>query len=358
MNRVRHAAALPCLALAAILQSGCGAPGMGVPSSQPPSMARIGFGSCLRQNRPAPLLDFLADHPPDVFLFLGDNIYADTRDLDQIRAHYATLGRILAYRRLADNATVLATWDDHDYGENDAGSEFPIKAESAELFLDFFDVPRNSPRRRREGIYGEERIRLAGLEVQILLLDTRTFRSPLLKKVPPPAEGGHYVGRRGKTITILGDAQWTWLAEKLREPADLRIVASSIQVLAEEHNWEKWMNFPDEQQKLFDLIRETGANGVILVSGDRHHGEISMRMDAVGYPLIDITSSSLNVPLKNDRTEPNRYRRGPMVTTANAGWINIRNFSTDPEIQLLLLDETGRPAVSQIVRLSQLRPKQ
>ena len=356
MYRHRHAAAFLCIAAVAVVPTSCNKAGIGVPSSNPPTMARIGFGSCLRQEQPAPLLELLAERPPDVFLLLGDNIYADTRDIDKIRADYRTLGRIPAYRRLAAGSTVFATWDDHDYGENDAGADYPVKAESAEAFLDFFGVPGASPRRKRPGIYGEERVTLADLDVQFLLLDTRTFRSPLVKLVPPPATGGHYAATRGEGKTLLGEAQWAWLASKLREPADLRIVASSIQVLAEEHHWEKWMNFPDERQRLFDLIRNTGANGVILVSGDRHFGEISLRTDAIGYPLIDVTASSLNDPLDEPPAEPNRYRRGPMVTTANAGWITIRNFSTDPEIHLQLLDDAGRPAVTQVVRLSALQP--
>ena len=48
---------------------------------------------------------------------------------------------------------VLATWDDHDYGENDAGSEYPLKETSKQIFLDFFGVAKDSPRRERDGVY-------------------------------------------------------------------------------------------------------------------------------------------------------------------------------------------------------------
>ena len=61
---------------------------------------------------------------------------------------------------------------------------------------------------------------------------------------------------------MLGDAQWAWLAERLREPAALRLIVSSIQVLAEGHGWERWSNLPKERQRLFDLIRDTGARSV------------------------------------------------------------------------------------------------
>ena len=96
----------------------------------------------------------------------------------------------------------------------------------------------------------------------------------------------------------------------------LRIIASSIQLIPTEHCWEKWANFPKERIRMFELLRTTDASGVIVISGDRHLGEISvLPLDYLGYPLYEITSSGLNSALGENsdaRDEQNSfsYQRG------------------------------------------------
>jgi alkaline phosphatase D len=105
--------------------------------------------------------------------------------------------------------------------------------------------------------------------VQVILLDTRFFRSPLKPTDQRNAPGRErYLPDEDPTKTMLGEAQWAWLADRLREPAEVRLIVSSVQVLAEGHGWERWGNFPRERQRLYDLIRDTGARGVVYLSGD------------------------------------------------------------------------------------------
>jgi alkaline phosphatase D len=178
---------------------------------------------------------------------------------------------------------VLATWDDHDYGANDAGAEYPKKRESQQVFLDFFGVPKDHPRRKQEGVYNAHVFGPPGKRVQVILLDGRYFRSPL-KKGYQPGEPGE--GRRGKyspntdpDATMLGEAQWRWLAEQLKVPAEVRLIGSGIQVVADEHGSETWGNFPNERRRLFRLIRDSKASGVVLLSGTwpRYRGCLLMR---------------------------------------------------------------------------------
>ena len=75
---------------------------------------------------------------PELFLFLGDNIYADTENMDVMRAKYAKLAAMPGFKALRERCPILATWDDHDLGVNDGGSEYPRKEESQQVFLDFF----------------------------------------------------------------------------------------------------------------------------------------------------------------------------------------------------------------------------
>src|SRR5262245_53217116 len=165
---------------------------------------------------------------------------------------------------------ILATWDDHDLGANDAGSDYPRKEESQRIFLDFFGDAVDSPRRYRPGVYDARVFGPEGRRLQVILLDTRYFRtSPLKRDVRTLMSQGPYIANKDPDATILGEDQWRWLAEQLKVPAEVRIIASSIQVVAEDHGWEKWMNFPRERERLFTLIRDTGAQGVILLSGNR-----------------------------------------------------------------------------------------
>ena len=112
-------------------------------------LSRIAFGSCATQERPQPIWDAVAGHRPELLLLLGDNIYADTKDMDVMRAKYAKLAAMPGFQAIRKACPILATWDDHDLGANDAGSEYPKKDESQKIFLDFFGDPADSPRRHR-----------------------------------------------------------------------------------------------------------------------------------------------------------------------------------------------------------------
>lgn len=332
-------------------------------------LSRIAFGSCAKENKPQPIWHSITDTKPQLFLFIGDNIYADTQDMNLMWKKYQMLGSKPGYQKLKNSCRIVATWDDHDYGANDVGVEYPKKKESQQLFLDFFGVPKDSPRRKRAGVYHAEIIGPVGKRVQIILLDTRYFRSRLKNggQKSEPGEGisGPYLPDDDKKKTVLGKAQWKWLEEQLGKPAELRIVASSIQVIANEHNWEKWGNFPHERKRLFDLIGRTKANGVVFISGDRHKAEISRHDEtAVGYPIYDVTSSSLNQPsgVKTKTgvrwgNEINPHRVGLMYFETNFGIIDVDWSKSSPLIRLQVLDAKSNVVLQTRLPLSQLDAK-
>jgi alkaline phosphatase D len=325
-------------------------------------VSRIAFGCCMKQGQPQPIWEAIVGAKPEMFLFIGDNIYADTRDPVVLKKKWQELGEQPGYQKLKAACPILATWDDHDFGEDDAGAEFPIKKESQRIFLDFFEEPADSVRRKREGVYAAKVLGPPGKRVQLILLDTRYFRSPLHKpkeKAPhEPGEGsaGPYRPTPDPDATLLGPEQWKWLAEQLRVPAEVRILASSIQVIADEHGWEKWGNFPRERERLFKLLADTHANGLVIISGDRHSAEISKHDPGLGYTLYDITSSSLNQPTKW-HNEINRYRIGTKYFESNFGTVLIDWSETDPTLRLQVRTEKGEVALQQRVRLSELRFK-
>lgn len=332
-------------------------PSTDAPEASEEPLQTIAFGSCLRQGRKQPVWDAIIDRDPDLFLFMGDNVYADTRDPSVMRKHYTRLASQPGFRRLSGTTPVLATWDDHDYGENDAGADFPMKAASEQIFLDFFRVPADAPSRGRPGIYDARIFGQAPQRVQVILLDTRYFRSPL-KKSPP---GGNcrrvnYTPLHDPDATMLGEEQWRWLAAELEKPAELRILVSSIQVIPDRHCFEKWSNLPLERERLFRTIRDSGASGIVLLSGDRHHGEISLLPPGtVEYPLYEVTASGMNTARKG-REETSSFR----TTTGtfrkdHFGLIEVDWDRPDPAIRLRIIDASGQPGIEQALTLGDLR---
>ncbi len=278
-------------------------------SGAEPAAVDIAFGSCLYQNRPQPIWDQVLAVRPALFIFTGDSLYADADDPETLRARHRQFRANPQVQAIMNSTQVLATWDDHDYGSQDGGAEYPLKALSRELFVDSFRVPPESRARQGPGIYDARMLQLGPWRVQVILLDTRSFRDPLRQRRPgDDCASGHYSANPDPEARLLGDAQWHWLAEQLLQPADLRLIVSGIQVIPDQHCWEKWGNFPHERARLFALIRRQRAEGVILISGDRHFADITRLPAAeLGYPLYEVTASGLNSGSRRP-PEPNRYR--------------------------------------------------
>jgi alkaline phosphatase D len=280
---------------------------------------RIGFGSCSDPAFPMTALDVASDLEPELYIWLGDNVYADTNDEQVMRGKYGQLASSEEFIRLHDQAQLLATWDDHDFGANDAGKDYPMKEASQEIFLEFWQEPAESDRWERNGIYTSYSYQDAGKVLQIILLDTRYNRDPL---TPNDGAGKNdYVPNAVAERTILGDAQWAWLEQQLLQEADLRIVASSIQFAHEYNGYESWTLFPNERKRFVDLLETTQAEGVVLLSGDVHWGEISRLAVDGGYDLYDVTSSGINRNWPFVETNANRI--GDAVPEFNVGLLVI-----------------------------------
>lgn len=319
-----------------------------------PLISRIALGSCMSQEKPVPVLAAVRRANPELFIWLGDNIYGDTEDMGVLEAKYGQLAAKPLFAELRAQAPMVATWDDHDYGVNDGGSEYPKKEESKQVFLRFWNEPEDTERRRRPGIHTSYRFadQALGRSLQVILLDTRTFRTPLTPNTFSSYKN-EYHPDTNPANSFLGEAQWAWLKERLLEPADLRLIGSSIQFGHEYNGWESWTNFPTEIAKMIALIKETRANGVLFLSGDVHWGELS-RLEAPGcYPLHDLTASGINQEW--DILEPNRNRVGQACMDHHFGFIEIDWKADDPTVALHIKDVTGRDRLTHTVPLSQLR---
>jgi alkaline phosphatase D len=153
--------------------------------------------------------------------------------------------------------------------------------------------------------------------------------------------------------TMLGEAQWKWLSEQLKVPADLRIIGSSTQFGITHNGYEAWANFPAEQQKMLDLIKSTKANGVVFISGDVHYAELSKITTAGLYPIYDLTSSGITS--KWDFATPNDNRIEGPVMENNFGLVRIDWSKPDPEIDLQIHDVDGKVRINRSIRLSDLQ---
>lgn len=262
---------------------------------------------------------------------MGDNIYGDSEDMGVIRAKYEAQFKRPGYVKLRQVSEIIGTWDDHDFGANNAGKEFSAKAGTKRELLRFLEVPKSDPRWTRPGVYSVRVFEQEGLTVKVILLDARWFR----EKPGPKAD-------------ILGEAQWAWLRTELAaKGADVHVIVSGIQVLAEEHRFEKWGEFPLARERLLDLLREPEMPAVVFLSGDRHLAEISVLKEAaLGYSLYDITSSSLNRSFGGIPDEVNSLREGRNFGGTNFGLLEI---SQDAEGTPSLLAQI-RDAEGEVVR--------
>ena len=319
---------------------------------------KVAFGSCGNQNHPLPIFDEIVKHRPDVFIFLGDNIYGDTRDMDVLRGKYKQLGDKPTYQNLKKNTEILAVWDDHDYGENDAGKHYPLKEESRRIFLEFFEEPDDSERYEHEGIYHSVYREAGDKTIQIILLDGRTFRDNLLRmksqegKDPRYFYKLDYAPHTNQTATLLGEQQWVWLEEELKKPADFRILASGTQFGIEYNGYEAWANFPHEQERLVKLIQKTRANHLVVISGDVHYAEISKFEPQSGYPLYDITASGLSQRWLFATPNKNRIE-GPVMDN-HFGLLTLKLAGNDPVAVAEIWDIRGNQRIEYQIPLKEI----
>jgi alkaline phosphatase D len=301
-----------------------------LPAPSPPPPLRIAFGSCSDLRQPARLWELIAEAEPDVWLWLGDNVYADTEDMQHMAQLYDQLRAFPGYARVRERARVIGTWDDHDFGKNNAGREYPMRAEAQQRLLDFLDEPQDSPRRKQAGVYAAYDFGAPPHQVRVIVLDTRFHRDPI-------GSGGD----------VLGEAQWAWLEGQLRgSPAAVHVIASSIQVLADDHAHEKWANFPAARARLLALLNDSAARNPVILSGDRHFAELTQALLPRGRVLYDLTSSSLSRPFNRPVESPNLERVGEPFGDVNFGLLVIDFRGGGPAIRLDVRSDQGRSPIT------------
>jgi len=253
-------------------------------------------GSCAYFNQPeydrpgkpyggdSSIFGTMAREKADFMLWLGDNWY--TREVDYFskwglwyRAHETRRQPVL--QPLLKAMPHYATWDDHDYGPNDIGKHFILKEESKKIFDSYWANP--SSGHNGQGIYTQ----LSHGDVDIFLTDGRWWRST--DEVPSMVNGVPNPEKR-----MLGEVQLDWLKNALLySQATFKIIVVGSQVLNPVSTKDKLLDYPADYNELMQFLTREKVNGVLFMSGDRHHSEV-IKVDRPGtYPLYDVTISSL-----------------------------------------------------------------
>ena len=295
-------------------------------------ITRFAFGSCVNENREMKFWDVIAAQKPQAFLLIGDNVYGDTRatsgaDIPTLTASYKKLNARIEFDRFRRSVPMMTTWDDHDFGANDAGGSFAFKEYAEKVYENYWGS--SAEVKSRPGVYESRIVGPEGKRVQFIILDARFFRSDLasMNYRDPGPSLGWYIPNTDPKATILGGAQWSWLAGELAKPAELRFIISSTQVVTDAHNFEGWTNFPKERERLYAMLADKGVNNAIFLTGDRHAGGFyKASAPGMSKPVWDFTSSSLNFAFgKGDGgdKEPDPTRTGGLWGIPNFGQIDI-----------------------------------
>lgn len=318
--------------IAAGLITGCGNPSSEMKEALPEKsdgVFRIAFGSCDNQNEPQTIWNAIENSKPDLWIWLGDNIYADTDDMAKMKAMYELQKNHEIYQRFSKVVPIIGTWDDHDLGYDNAGKEYPEKKTSMQLCLDFLGEPFDSPRRKQNGVYATYELKKMNVPIRIILLDTRYNRD-----------------RPGPNGDMLGEAQWSWFENIIKnDTSALCIIGSSNQVFPFEHWREKWARFPKSKDRLIKLLKAHSDKKILFISGDRHYGDISKIDGIMRTPLYEVTSSGMT-HYKSPfwfyaGLEKNRYRVSKPWIGFNFGVIDIDVTKNPIQISMYICDKEG-----------------
>jgi len=269
---------------------------------------RIAFGSCSREDKDQSFWNQIKSTNPDLWIWLGDIIYGDSEDKDVMWSKYQKLFQNIHYQNFIKDIPALGIWDDHDYGINDGGKDFPAKKQNKDLFFDFFQQPAPP----YPGIYRSFHLGQDDRDFKLILLDTRSF-----KDKPTPDKKGD----------VLGEEQWYWLENDLANDetsSGIIIIASGIQVLSEEHAYETWGQFPEARKRLLNLACAYPNKTFIAITGDRHIAELSKQhLPECGRNWYDLTSSGLTHAWNTFPGEPNKHRVSEVYTDRHFGIIDF-----------------------------------
>ncbi len=290
------------------------------------------FGSCNRSTYSQAYWPTIAKDNAPLWIWMGDNIYADNTTMVERQGLYSSLKANAYYKAFRTNTAIIGTWDDHDFWENDRDGSFPDKQQSKLCAMDFLDI---APDRvaDHEGIYQSYLFGSEGRRTKVILLDLRF----------------NMVQQRGKPSSLLGERQWEWLKSEIgRNDYELLVIGSSQNVL-NTSGPQAWASFPAERSYLYQWLAPL-SQPVLFLSGDRHHGDFSkyqIGSKLGGKTIYEFMSSGLTHSNPIGRSNPNRI--GQSVRRKNYGLVRIDWTETVPKLLLQLKSPTTGQVLQEVI---------
>ncbi|MDG2014217.1 MAG: alkaline phosphatase D family protein [Pirellulaceae bacterium] len=293
------------------------------PATAKGSKFRVAVTSCMKFGEPQDSWDLLLAENPDLHVTLGDTHYSDTTDPTKQWKHH------LRYRAVPQFAAVLrstpnyAMWDDHDYGPNNSDGTALGKENSLLGWNQVWANP-NTGTDETPGAF----FKFSWGEVDFFMLDGRYHRSP--DDAPDDDKK-----------RMLGDAQFAWLIEGLKNShAKFKVIASGS-TLADSKN-DGWRIYTFSRHRLFDAIAEHNISGVLYMSGDIHRSRVwtHPESDRVGYPLIEVISSGV-----------------ANSATLSYATVDFDTTADDPSVQVRIVHGDGEIHADKTWKLSDLTPQ-
>ncbi len=270
----------------------------------------------------------------DLHIFLGDNVYGDKSVLQkglakpsELWRRYVETRNLLQIYHSPHLTPTLATWDDHDYGNNGGGENYPFKKESSEIFHSFF---------AQDPIVSKYYVKGPGISFlfkyagqNFYFFDNRTFRTN--KKTKPDSHWGL--------------PQENWFFSLLEKNKSFSWLINGNQFFGGYQQFESFeKNHPKSFQRLLKKLKES-SNRVAFLSGDRHLFEVmEVKSPDLNYSTIELTTSAIHAKVYPSSwgKNPNSRQIFGVAEKHNYATIQSKSHSNGVDIQLKGYGDHGK----------------
>ena len=309
--------------------AGQGNPGYGgsfqtAPAADQGSQFRLAVTSCMKFGEPQASWNLLLAEKPHLHVTLGDTQYSDTTNPTIQWKHHLRYRAVPEFSAVLKSTPNYAMWDDHDYGPNNSDGTAKGKENSLVGWNQFWGNPTAGTKTTPGAFF-----KFSWGDVDFFMLDGRYHRSP--DNAPDDDQK-----------RMLGDAQFNWLIESLKDSrAKFKVIASGS-TLSDSKN-DGWRIYTFARHRLFDAIGEENISGVIYLSGDIHRSHVwtHPESDRVGYPLIEVVSSGV----ANSKT-------------LSFATVDFDTTVDDPTVQVRIIHGDGKTYADKTWKLSDLTHNQ
>ncbi len=274
------------------------------------------------------IVDEIYEQKPEFMIWMGDNIYlreADWNARSSILKRYTHTRSYDKLQKLLGSTHHYATWDDHDFGPNNSDRSLWNKETTLEAFKLFWANPS----------YGFEDMPgvttfFQWADLDFYMLDDRYYRSPEKRRETVERE-------------LVGEQQIEWLIDALTSSwAPFRFIVIGTQFLNPNAGGENHATYPEERQKIIDLITKEKIPGVIFLTGDVHRSEVTKLEREGTYPLYEFTISPLTAGVSSKMYPNNARIEGSGLLERSFGLLTVDGPRKDRTLTLQIVDWQGK----------------